>query len=305
MIHKITNTMRTKIIRIATFVLFIVFLGCAQNENDSNASEHLLNNLSERFKQNDYVKVADMGFVNPHEQIGKNVEDLFQKMIKHPLYEEISELPYNETAPTLGIKDPKKLLLAKAMCTEVLNSEGYSILEKQLDDMNSWLSKYALNSEGVITLFNDAEKDKALTFLEHELIKLQLQEVTTAKTYSQIQDISSTTEFEIYNSQLPDNDKSKLLVLNSVIRNVFNRLTPQIGKLNVPPILFSEDPIFLQTAGTEYVVVGVVLLIAAVNGWITAYNNPNCTAPCITAAAAIAWGYIGVDYLSERRPDEL
>ncbi len=123
------------------FVCNIVF-GCTQNASFADPSADLLNNISERFKTNEYVNALDMGFTNPHEQWGEKVENLFQKMIKHPLITEIKRSPYNASITTLGIKDPNKLILAKTISTEILSSEGYSISEKQLDDMNSWFNKY-------------------------------------------------------------------------------------------------------------------------------------------------------------------
>ena len=104
-----------------------------------------------------------------------------------------------------------------------------------------------------------AEENKTITSLEHEIIKMQLQEVFSAKTTAQLQKICSTVEFEVNNSRLADKDKQKLLFLNSTIRNILNGPIPIIAGLSAPPFSLSDEPIFLQTSGTE-VVVGVLIV---------------------------------------------
>lgn len=81
-----------------------------------------------------------------------------------------------------------------------------------------------------------AEENKTITALEHEIIKMQLQEVFAAKSKPQVEKISSTVEFEVYNSKLTDEDKQKLLFLNSAIRNVLNGPIPIIAGLSAPPL---------------------------------------------------------------------
>lgn len=269
----------------------------------SQPFEDVYNNISERFKYNDYIEFPDVAFVNPYEEVGRDVESLFLKMIQHPLSKEIKRPPLS-ISNSLSIQDRNHLAVAKTVINEVLESEGYPINEKQLDELNARLSSFAFTSEGIISMLEHLESTKSITEFEHNVIKLELQEMITAKTHAQIQNICATVEYEVHNSLLPSDEKETLLYINSVVRNSVNTPIPVLGSL--PGMILADGPIFLQTAGTEYIVLGVVILILAIDGWVNALNNPNCLAPCQTAAAgaAITWGFIGVAIIMAPPPEQ-
>lgn len=269
----------------------------------SQPSEDVFNNISERFKFNDYIGVSDVTFINPYEEVGRDVESLFLKMIQHPLSKEIKRPPLS-MSKTLSIQDRDHLAAAKRVINEVLESEGYPIREEQLEELNTRLSSFAFTSEGIISMLKHLESTKSLTEFEHNVIKLELQELTTAKTQAQIQNICATVEYEVYNSQLSLDEKEKLLYINSVVRNSVN--TPLQVLASLPLMNLSDGPVFLQTAGSEYIVLGVVLLILSIDAWVNALYNPNCLAPCQAAAAsaAVAWGFIGVAYMMAPPPEQ-
>jgi hypothetical protein len=156
----------------------------------SQPSEDVLNNISERFKDNDYIGFSDVAFISPYEEVGTNAQRLSLKMIQHPLFKEIKR-PTPSMTNTLGIQDQNKLAVLKTVVKEVLESEGYPTSEKRLDELNSKLSGFAFTSEGILSMLKHAETNKSITEFQHNVIKLELEELATAKTYAQIQSICS------------------------------------------------------------------------------------------------------------------
>ena len=277
---------RIVIARTLLLILLTQFIFACTENSVTDPAEDLLNNLSRRLEQKDYVSSSEFGKSNPYEEIGTKLEVVYHNLLKYPLAEDHGFIYGN----VLVSSDKAKHKHVKEITRIELEKAGITYSEEFIDQTAEKLSGYAFTSEDMTRYFQDAEESQTLTPLEHKIFMLQMRAISVSKTNSRLQDILRTVEFEVIQSGIETSSKNKILLVNAVVRNLVN--IPSISMNGAVPNFFSGH--FQQTTP---VVVGTFLVLFAVVTLITAFTSPTCYAACQNQMVGNAFIYASAGLL--------
>lgn len=267
-----------------------VFLSeiCLSCANDVIPPEQIIaSKLSERFATNDYIDLAKLP-TNPYEGVGVTVERLHQRFLAVPALSGTRSLIGRQ----LGITSEQVKVRLEAIMSDVLPKAGITYdqqLKDGFDRISKNLTKYYLTSESVNQYLTDAENDQKITSFEKQIIQLELVELTNARNNEQVRKICATAEYELMKSSSNPASISKLLMMNSVIRNVYeNQLMSESGPLRIS---FDDTP-RVEKAAVAWV--AGALVVMAFIFIAEALSDPGCTTACqltLTMSGMIGlWG---------------
>ena len=236
-----------------------------------------MSRLNDRFGRNDFVDSNNSKIQNPYEEMGLKFEKAQSIAISHPL-----AFP-NKTlyGMNLGTDNPQKLTFIKKVSSDLATQAGLPFREQVVDHTQILLSKYRLTSEGVTQFFDDAKNAKGISVLQYEVIKMELQAISTARTHKRILNILSTVEEEVFFSRISQTEKNQLLMLNAMLRH--NDVSSELSSTSQPSInLDGSQARFQQVA----IPVGWIILIVMATYIVAAFLSPICNQSCQNAAIA-------------------
>ena len=290
--------MKTKIYARLFLVIFITqfLLSCANKNEQANASEDLLNSLSERFAKNNYVNPANVALENPYENVGDKSKLLaynFERNLPFTTKARDFNSQIGQYTPykLMGLESKEFVKMTKAISRKVYTEQDENFPESRFDQLNERLLKYNLDSEGVTSLLNDTEKSSGISPLQRRIIEIQLQEMATAKTNAQAIAICATVEYEVTRSKIDGREMNKILFVNSITRNSFENDFPEHKTYGYNYL--STEPFHKVTVGMSVMV--VVFLASVV---IAAFNCDPADFSCNSsiAAANLMGAVFGVAY---------
>lgn len=253
------------------FTSLLTLACCTSVETPSDPGTTILNILSERFANKDYIE--DIYIVgNPFEKDGKKAVNIIEQLKK---LTSTSKLNYFVGPDSkFGIEDSDVLETA----TELI-SKSYSVTKDEIVKLNASLNSTGVSAEGIDQHLNRLVSQGSITWAQSELTKLFLTQIHFARTLTEASKINATFEYEVYNSRLSDKEKSVLLLSTATIKEMILNEMANTGDS-------SDQSYFKKTS------VGVIIFLAVVGAGFGIMAAQEMCDPGATGCY-IAYGLVG------------
>jgi hypothetical protein len=267
--------MNRKAIARTLLMIFVaqLLIRCSDKPLISTVEDALLNQLSARLAERDYVSLGN-GYTNPYEELGKQSDKIYKDLLSTFRYQLTGDnsLHYGYAVIRQDLVRHEKIKKMARMAIERNNS---IFSDRGPDLVYDKLQGYKFTSEDMQRFFDNAVNDGSLKPVERAIIVLELRAIVESKTDLRQREILQTVEYEVSNSSIDESSKNKILLINTIGRNLLN--SQGIGPLNGYGFnLFSESP-FQQTTP---VAIASFFLTFIVVSLIVLFTDPNCDAAC-------------------------
>jgi hypothetical protein len=280
--------------KFAVFFLCLVFQNCNIQNEAKGPDQILIEKLTNRFKNKDYVTSRSLS--NPYDQIGIDIAEFrkeissdpdFHKFIrlqnfKKPKFLQASLFQFASTSneETWGIESTEVLQLAMSKIQETKEGQGKSFDREKIDQINDRLVSYSKDASGVNEMLNDGFSEKGLNEVQSKILKMTLSQISKADIH-ETNLINTTVEHEVINSGISETDKAFILSINSIIAHDFEI---QFGHLHNGA---EQSQIFKKTAQVIIFVASAAAVGAIAGGLVGVIgccgssNTNSCTWNCV------------------------
>ncbi|MBS1682081.1 MAG: hypothetical protein JST48_10235 [Bacteroidetes bacterium] len=216
------------------YSLTFALISCTQKDSNENSKtievRQLVQTLKDRFTSNDYEMSVGYSDKNPYNHLGKNLNKVLlgvsqdlsdrNKQLVNTYYNQTkySYASYNEKSlfrftsgvdGSMGLTDSGTLEIVH----QNLTKNGSSLNKEDFSALNDRMLSYTFDRSGIEKALNDKVDEGAISEAASDILKVELQELSTASTNVEAQQINQTFETEVINSGLTDQDKKILLIL--------------------------------------------------------------------------------------------
>jgi hypothetical protein len=280
------------------FFVPLMFLACNRQNEVKSPDQVLIEKLSKRFEEKDYVSSRSLN--NPYDQFGIDVAEFrkeissdpaFRKLIKSQdskkpkfVHAGLFQFAAANNEKTWGFQNPEDLQLAKSKIQGFQERKGKKFDPEKIDVINGKLISYSRDASGVNEMIEDAFAEKRISEIQSEILKMTFSQITRAADVDEAYAITSTIEHEVINSEINGADKPLILSISSIMAHDFENQLSHLPNLR-------RSPIFKKTAQAIVIFVAfaaVGAFLGGVWGLITccAFDDPatnynNCTWNCV------------------------